>query len=124
MMHTILSNPVNVQLNTSGGWEIGEKDLRNTLESVLNNLENNEMNGYNLDFAVSAKISDSTVKEMIRKVVEEQTGRKVATITFETRDESGSFDRYSRTVFAGCTVMFVTETSQHPVSHTQSRGPG
>lgn len=70
------------------------------------------MNGYNLDFAVSAKISESTVKEMIRKVVEEQTGRKVATITFETREESGSFGRYSTQVFAGCTVVFVTETSQ------------
>ena len=43
------------------------------------------MNGYNFDFAVSAKISEQVVKEMITRVVEEQTGKKVSKIEMNMR---------------------------------------
>lgn len=66
------------------------------------------MNGYNFDFAVSATISEKVVKEMITKVVEEQTGKKVSKIEMKMRSVSkGSFrDEYTETVFDGCTVTF------------------
>ena len=68
------------------------------------------MQGYNFDFAMSAKISPPVIKEMITKIVEEQTGKKVARIEFETRSVSkGSFrDEYTETVFDGVTVYFET----------------
>lgn len=61
---------------------------------------------YNFDFAVSAQISDKVVEEMITKIVEEQTGRKVKSISFKTKSVSDYMDRYSSTVFDGCTVYF------------------
>ena len=79
------------------------------------------MNGYNFDFAVSATISNKVVEEMIRKVVEEQTGRKVASITFKHRQVGGYMDRDTNTVFDGCTVQFVSETGTRP-AHTNQFG--
>ena len=64
------------------------------------------MNGYNFDFAVSAQISAKVVEEMVRKAVEEQTGKQVQSVSFRTREESDYMDRYSTTVFDGCTVTF------------------
>lgn len=58
------------------------------------------------DFAMSARISEDTVKEMIKQSVEQQTGRTVSKVTFHTRTESDYMDRYSSTVFDGCTVEF------------------
>lgn len=69
------------------------------------------MTGYNFDFAVSATISDKVVEEMVRKMVEEQTGRKVATVIFKHRESGGYMDRGSFTVFDGCTVTFVKDPS-------------
>jgi ethanolamine utilization protein EutQ (cupin superfamily) len=69
------------------------------------------MSGYNFDFAVSATISKSVVEEMIRKVVEEQTGRKVASVTFKHCETGGYMDRGSYTVFDGCTVTFAKDSS-------------
>lgn len=60
------------------------------------------------NFAISARISDETVKEMIKQSVEKQTGRKVTNVTFHTRSECDYMDRYSTTVFDGCTVEFDT----------------
>lgn len=66
------------------------------------------MNGYNFDFAVSAKISEQVVKEMITKVVEEQTGKKVSKIDMNMRSVTKGFqrDEYTETVFDGVTVYF------------------
>jgi len=66
------------------------------------------MNGYNFDFAVSAKISEKVVIEMITRVVEEQTGKKVSKVEMNMRSISkGSFrDEYTETVFDGVTVYF------------------
>ena len=66
------------------------------------------MNGYNFDFAVSAKISPKVVEEMIKKVVEEQTGKKVASIEFNMRSVTKGWqrDEYTETVFDGVTVHF------------------
>jgi hypothetical protein len=66
------------------------------------------MNGYNFDFAVSATISEQVVKEMITKVVEEQTGKKVDKIEMKMRSVTKGWqrDEYTETVFDGVTVYF------------------
>jgi hypothetical protein len=69
------------------------------------------MKGYNFDFAVSAKISPQVVQEMLKKVVEEQTGKKVSSIKLEMRSVSKGVmrDEYTETVFDGATVIFENE---------------
>lgn len=71
------------------------------------------MNGYNFDFAVSATISAKVVEEMIKKVVEEQTGKKVARIEMKVQSVTKGFqrDEYTETAFNGCTVYFENEKS-------------
>ncbi len=66
------------------------------------------MNGYNFDFAVSATISERVVKEMITRVVEEQTGKKVSKVEMNMKTvNKGSYrDEYTETVFEGVTVYF------------------
>ena len=66
------------------------------------------MNGYNFNFAVSAKITEQVVKEMITKVVEEQTGRKVSKLEMNMRNVTKGYyrDEYTETVFDGVTVYF------------------
>jgi len=63
---------------------------------------------YNFSFAVSATVTAKVVEEMIKKVVEEQTGRKIRTVTFKTRTVSSGYgrDEYDRQEFDGCTVDF------------------
>lgn len=61
---------------------------------------------YNFDFAVSASINAKTVEEMIRKCVEEQTGRKVKRVDFKTSQGYDCMDRPTGTQFDGCTVHF------------------
>ena len=71
------------------------------------------MKGYNFDFAVSAKISPEVAKEMIKKVVEEQTGRKVSKIDVDMRTVTRGFyrDEYNETIFDGVTIHFEGESS-------------
>ena len=71
------------------------------------------MKGYNFDFAVSAKISPKVVEEMIAKVVEEQTGKKVASIKLEVKNvlKGHQMNEYNETVFEGATVFFENEKS-------------
>lgn len=64
------------------------------------------MTNFNIDFAISATISPSTVEEMVRKAVEEQSGRKVKSIEFKTREISDFADRFSHHAFDGCKVVF------------------
>lgn len=65
------------------------------------------MSKHNFSIATSAKISEKVVREMIAKVVEEQTGQKVESIEFSLRKEYGQRDEYEYTVFDGVTVHFV-----------------
>ena len=69
------------------------------------------MNGYKFDFAVSATVSAKVVEEMVKKVVEEQTGKKVNRIEMKMRSVSKGMmrDEYTETVFDGCTVYFENE---------------
>ena len=69
----------------------------------------NGMSGYNIDFAMSATLSSNVVEEMVRKVVEEQTGKKVASVTFKHRDISDDRERFSVAGFDGCVVTFATD---------------
>lgn len=66
------------------------------------------MNGYNFDFSVSATISEQVVKEMIARVVEEQTGKKVTKVVFnmETVNKGWQRDEYTEITFNGATVYF------------------
>lgn len=67
---------------------------------------------YKFDFAVSATVSGPVIKEMITRVIEEQTGRKVARIEFNLKTVSkGSYrDEYTETVFENATVYFASDT--------------
>lgn len=66
------------------------------------------MRGYNFDIAASAKISEKVVAEMITKIVEEQTGKKVSKIEFNMESVSKGWyqNEYTETVFEGVTVYF------------------
>ncbi len=69
------------------------------------------MKGYNFDFAVSAKISPKVVEEMLKSIVEQQTGKRVKTIKLEMRSvtKGSQRDEYTETVFDGATVFFENE---------------
>ncbi len=79
---------------------------------------------YNFDFAVSATVSAKVVEEMVKKVVEDQTGRKVKKITFKTKNVSSGYQRddYSTTVFDGCTVDFDDAAERTTYSNGSRRG--
>jgi len=69
---------------------------------------------YNFEFAVSAQISERVVKEMITRVVEEQTGKKVASLEMKFRNVTKGVGPSETTerVFDGCTVFFVNEKTK------------
>jgi hypothetical protein len=71
------------------------------------------MNGYNFEFAVSAQISARVVEEMVRKVVEEQTGKKIAKLEMRTRTVTRGIGpmESNEIVFDGCTVFFENEST-------------
>lgn len=75
---------------------------------------------YNFDFAVSANISAKVVEQMIKKVVEEQTGKTVDRIEIKMRSISKGVmrDEYTETVFEGATVFFKNENSTATVKPT------
>jgi len=66
---------------------------------------------YNFEFSVSAQISERVVKEMITRVVEEQTGKKVANLEMKFRTVTKGMGPSESTerVFDGCTVFFINE---------------
>lgn len=63
---------------------------------------------YSFNFAISATISPATVKEMIKSVVEQQTGRPVQSVEFKVNSVlRGTFrDEHSVTEFDGAVVHF------------------
>lgn len=66
---------------------------------------------YNFNIAISATISPSTIKEMIKTIVEAQTGRKVSSIEFEVKNVTKGWqcDKYTKAVFEGVTVTFQSD---------------
>ena len=68
---------------------------------------------YNFEFAVSAQVSAKIVEEMVKKVVEEQTGKKVKKIDMKMAKVSKGFGptESTETVFDGCTVYFENEVT-------------
>ena len=75
---------------------------------------------YNFEFAVSAQISTKVAIEMITKVVEEQTGKKVASVEPKVRSVSKGYGpgEFTETVFDGFTVNFQNEkTAQSTTSN-------
>ena len=73
---------------------------------------------YNFDLAVSANISEKVVKEMITAIVEEQTGKKVATIDMKFRTVTKGIGpgETDEKVFDGCSVQFANEQTSAPTS--------
>ena len=69
------------------------------------------MNGYNFDFAMSAQISAKVVEEIIKNTVEQQTGKKVASIRVNTQTVTRGMGitEHDVTEFAGVTVYFIQE---------------
>lgn len=69
------------------------------------------MNGYNFDFAMSAQISAKVVEEIIKNTVEQQTGKKVASIRVNTQTVTRGMGitEHDVTEFAGVTVYFEAE---------------
>ena len=68
---------------------------------------------YNFDLAISAKISKTVAEDMIRRTVEEQTGKKVASVEarFRTVTKGMGPSESSETVFDGFHVSFQNETN-------------
>lgn len=69
------------------------------------------MQGYNFDFAMSAQISAKVVEEIIKNTVEQQTGKKVASIRVNTQTVTRGMGitEHDVTEFAGVTVYFEAE---------------
>ena len=69
------------------------------------------MNGYNFDFAMSAQISPKVVEEIIKNTVEQQTGKKVASVRINTQTVTRGMGitEHDVTEFAGVTVYFIQE---------------
>lgn len=66
------------------------------------------MNGYDFDIGLSATLSDQVIKEMITRIVEEQTGKTVARVEFNVETITKGWQREENTVttFNGATVYF------------------
>ena len=79
---------------------------------------------YNFEFAVSAQISAKVVEEMIKKVVEEQTGKTVASIELKVRTvtKGSQRDEYTESVFDGATVFFNKETAVKKIKASDNNG--
>lgn len=66
------------------------------------------MSKYNFNLAVTANIAAKTVEEMVKAVVEEQTGRKVTAVDIKVKMVTQGYqrDEYQVPVFEGVTVHF------------------
>jgi len=73
---------------------------------------------YNFDLAVSARISSSVAEDMIRKIVEEQTGKTVATVETKLRKVTKGIgpSESTETVFDGFHVFFEAERVETPTA--------
>ena len=73
---------------------------------------------YNFEYAVSANISAKVVEEMVKQVVEEQTGKRVERIEMRFKTITKGFGPSESTeqVFDGCLVYFKNERQDAPTS--------
>ena len=69
---------------------------------------------YNFNFSISADISAKVVEDMLKSVIEEQTGKKVSSIQFKRHSESDVFD--------GCTVCFINEPIIKKIKASDNNG--
>ena len=79
---------------------------------------------YNFEFAVSAQISAKVVEEMVRKVVEEQTGKKVSGVEFKitSRSMGNQRDAWTENVLDSCVVTFVADKAKTEYSSLYAPG--
>jgi hypothetical protein len=84
----------------------------------------NGMSGYNIDFAMSATLSAKVVEEMVRKVVEEQTGKKVSGVEFKitSRSMGNQRDGWTENVLDSCVVTFVADKAKTEYSSLYAPG--
>ena len=63
---------------------------------------------YKFNFAVSADIDAKTVQDMVKRVVEEQTGQRVKSVDLKVKmiTQGHQRDEYQVPVFEGVTVRF------------------
>lgn len=61
---------------------------------------------YNFNFEMTATISAEIIQDMVKKCVEEQTGRRVKSVVFTTRHEHSHIDRFPKSTLNGCVVTF------------------
>ena len=66
---------------------------------------------YNFELAVSANISAKVVEDMVKKIVEEQTGKKVANVQMKMRIVTKGIgpSESTETIFDGASVTFLPE---------------
>lgn len=77
---------------------------------------------YNFNLAVSAEVSASVAHDMIRKIVEEQTGKKVASVETKLRMVSRGIgpSESNETIFDGFHIIFEAEKSTTKVVQKDS----
>lgn len=70
------------------------------------------MSKYNFNLAVTATINAKTVEDMVKAVVEEQTGRKVRAVDINVKMKTQGFqrDEYQAAIFEGVTVHFESDS--------------
>jgi hypothetical protein len=69
---------------------------------------------YNFDLAISATVSKTVAEEMIQKIVEQQTGKKVSSIEVRLRQITKGIgpSESTETVFDGFHIFFNEEKSR------------
>lgn len=72
---------------------------------------------YSFNISVSAEISPAVVQEIVTRAIEEQTGKKVASITEKSDQGKGS-----ETVFGGYYVTFKEDTKSTTKVLQKSKG--
>lgn len=73
------------------------------------NKENNVSN-YNFNVVTKAALNKNVVEVIVRKAVEEQTGKKIASITFKCSELKGSEAWSNASIFTGCDIVFAPDT--------------
>lgn len=71
---------------------------------------------YNFDLTMSATISSKVAEEMIKKIVEDQTGKKISKIEARVKSVTKGVGpaESSEIVFDGYSIYFINESSIKP----------
>jgi hypothetical protein len=76
---------------------------------------------YDFQLSITTSVSAETVEKMVKAMVEEQTGRKVKSITPRSRPSTGS--TVSTYVFDGYGITFEDEKGSRPKNEDASFTP-